>query len=147
MLTQSRPANTPAAVEELEDLPTGKIRKIAAGGYVLLALTEGNDLYAWGGHPGRAALIEEISSSPSPVMVEESDILDCGVGEFHIIVLTTDGVIYTIGGNDNGQLGVPGDKVETWTRVPIHTTAQQRDVVAVGTGPRSSFILTKTLEK
>ncbi|RYO86529.1 hypothetical protein DL766_003026 [Monosporascus sp. MC13-8B] len=67
-VTQESPAEYPGAVRELEELPTGKIKKIVAGGYVVLGLTEGNDLYAWGGHPGRPALIEGISGSPTPMV-------------------------------------------------------------------------------
>jgi regulator of chromosome condensation len=135
----------PGIVEDLEDLPTGKIRKIAAGGYVLLALTEGNDLYGWGGHPGRPALVEGISGIPSPIMVEEKDILDCGVGESHIIVLTTDKDVYVAGKNNNGQLGIEANEAPSWTKAEL-LSARQQDIVAVETGPRSSFVLAKPQE-
>lgn len=136
-------------MQELQDLPTGKIKKIAAGGYVLLALTEGNDLYAWGGHPGRPALIEGISGSPTPVIVEEHDIMDCAVGESHIIVLTEEGHVYVVGDNTNGQLGLPVKRVASWAKVTMPFTSGQSSVVvvvvvvAVEAGPRSSFVLTK----
>lgn len=136
-------------MQELQDLPTGKIKKIAAGGYVLLALTEGNDLYAWGGHPGRPALIEGISGSPTPVIVEEHDITDCAVGESHIIVLTEEGHVYVVGDNTNGQLGLPVKRVASWAKVTMPFTSGQSSVVvvvvvvAVEAGPRSSFVLTK----
>ncbi|RYP68015.1 hypothetical protein DL771_006938 [Monosporascus sp. 5C6A] len=141
-VTQESPAEYPGAVRELEELPTGKIKKIVAGGYVLLGLTEGNDLYAWGGHPGRPALIEGISGSPTPVIVEEHDVTDCALGESHMIILTEGGDVYVIGDNTNGQLGLPVRKTTSWTKAAIPLTAGQ-SVVAVVAGPRSSFILTK----
>ncbi|KAI0385349.1 RCC1/BLIP-II [Hypomontagnella monticulosa] len=141
-ITSSSPADRPGLVEELEDLPTGRITRICAAGYLILALTEGHDLYAWGGHPGREALLEDLSSSPIPVVVDESDIVDCGVGESHLIVLTSDGHVYTIGDNTNGQLGLPVKKAKSWTKVALQLGAG-RILCGVEAGLRTSFILTK----
>ncbi|CAJ2511601.1 Uu.00g072260.m01.CDS01 [Anthostomella pinea] len=140
--THSSPAETPGVVEELEGLPSGKITRIAAAGYIVLALTEGNDLYAWGGHPGRRAIVEGLSESPMPIVVEECDILDCSVGESHVIVLTTNGDAYLIGDNTNGQLGLPIDKATTWMKLSA-IQEEGHPVVAVRAGQRSSFILTE----
>ncbi|KAI1201955.1 regulator of chromosome condensation 1/beta-lactamase-inhibitor protein II [Nemania serpens] len=139
-ITASSPADRPGLVEDLEDLPTGKIEKIAAGGYTILALTEGHDLYAWGGHPARRPVLT-ISGSPSPVDVEENDILDFSVGEAHIIVLSTGGDVYIIGDNTNGQLGLPSERAARWEKVPL--TAPAEAIVGVKAGHRSSFIVTK----
>lgn len=141
-VTHSSPAERPGLVEELEDLPTGKIKKISAAGYLVLALTEGCDLYVWGGHPGRQALLEGLSSSPVPLVVEEKDITDCGVGESHIIVLTSEGDVYSIGENASGQLGLPLKEARSWTKVPLCLRAG-RVVCGVEAGWRTSFILTK----
>ncbi|KAI1418257.1 RCC1/BLIP-II [Hypoxylon sp. FL1857] len=141
-VTHSSPAEKPGLVEELEDLPTGKITKICAAGYLAFALTEGNDLYAWGGHPGRPAILEDLSDSPTPVVVEESDIMDCGVGESHIIVLGSEYEVYVIGNNSNGQLGLPVNEAKSWTRVSLHLEEGQV-VCGVEAGKRTSFILTK----
>ncbi|KAI1097703.1 RCC1/BLIP-II [Jackrogersella minutella] len=141
-VTTSSPAEMPGLAEELDDLPTGKINKISAAGYLILALTEGHDLYAWGGHPGRRALLKELSSSPMPIVVEESDIIDCGVGESHIIVLSSEYDVFVIGDNTNGQLGLPVKEVTSWTKVPLHLGIEHV-VCGVEAGQRSSFILTK----
>ncbi|KAI1093421.1 RCC1/BLIP-II [Rostrohypoxylon terebratum] len=142
LVTDSSPAGRPGLVEELEDLPTGKIIKIFAAGYLVLALTEGHDLYVWGGHPGRKALFEELSGSPMPVVVEESDIIDCGVGESHIIVLTSEHEVYVIGDNTNGQLGLSVNEATSWTKVSLHLKRGQV-VCGVAAGQRTSFILIK----
>ncbi|CAK7198921.1 hypothetical protein SEUCBS139899_001589 [Sporothrix eucalyptigena] len=95
------PADNPGRVTALEDLPTGPIVKLAAGGYVLAALTRGRDLYCWGGYPGRRPMVlEDLTGEPSPIVVlvtadegndKEADIADIGVGDGHMIVLTADG--------------------------------------------------------
>ncbi|KAI1486781.1 RCC1/BLIP-II [Biscogniauxia mediterranea] len=141
-ITPSSPAERPGIIEELEDLPTGKIVKVAAAGYVVLALTEGHDLYAWGGHPGRQAILGDLTGSPAPVLVEECDILDCGAGDSHIIALTVDGDVYVIGDNANGQLGLGVEKTATWVKVPL-SLEEAQSVIGVRAGQRSSFILTK----
>ncbi|KAI1083943.1 RCC1/BLIP-II [Whalleya microplaca] len=141
-ITDTNPAERPGIVEELEDLPTGKVKKISAAGYHILALTEGHDLYAWGGQPGRRPLVEDLSGSPMPVVVEESDILDCSAGDSHMIVLTEQGDVYVIGDNTNGQLGLPVKEATSWTKVPIALQAGH-SVVGVQAGQRTSFILAK----
>lgn len=133
-------ADEPGLVTALQDLPTGPISKIAAGGYLLAALTTGNDLYIWGGHPGRKTVPAGISDEPTPVDIEENDIADVAVGETHIIVLTTDGDVFVIGENGNGQLGLPSKSEESWRRVLLDLQDDRR-VVGVQAGPRNSFLL------
>lgn len=141
-------AQSPGLVSKLADLPTGPISKIAAGGYVLAALTAENDLYVWG-HAGRAVAAGlsgggiEITEDPTPVVIEDHDIADVAVGEAHLVVLTTTGEVFVIGSNINGQLGLPGSKsVEKWTRVePLCPDSSRKHVVAVAAGPRNTFLL------
>ncbi|KAI0194796.1 regulator of chromosome condensation 1/beta-lactamase-inhibitor protein II [Xylaria flabelliformis] len=140
-ITPASPAEKPGLVEDLENLPSGKIKGIEAGGYTALALTEGHDLYGWGGHPARQPLVDTLSGSPSPVDVEENDIEDCSVGETHMIVLTTDGDVYVIGENTNGQLGVLSEGIPKWEKVPL--SHREEAIVGVKAGQRCSFIVTK----
>lgn len=134
------PADEPGLVTALHDLPTGPIRKIAVGGYVLAALTTGDDLYIWGGHPGRKTVPADITDEPSPVDIEENDIADVAVGETHIIALTTSGDVFVIGDNGNGQLGLPRESGESWCRVLLDLKDDRR-VVGVQAGARNSFLL------
>ncbi|EFW98926.1 hypothetical protein CMQ_4778 [Grosmannia clavigera kw1407] len=152
-VTEESPADRPGCATCLEDLPTGPIVKIAAGGYVLTALTSGRDLYAWGGYPGRQPVLEGLTGDPVPIVVvmesEDSsddadiDIVDVGVGEEHMIVLMADGTVCAIGSNSNGQLGLDPDQraaASSWVRVPIPLLSDEH-VVDVVAGPRSSFVL------
>ncbi|KAI1325854.1 regulator of chromosome condensation 1/beta-lactamase-inhibitor protein II [Xylariaceae sp. FL0255] len=141
-VTESSPANKPGMVEDLIDLPSGKIKKIAAAGYMTLALTEGHDLYAWGSHPGRLPVLESISGTPEPVMVEEHDIADFAVGETHVIVLTVNGDIYIVGENTNGQLGLPLERTTKWARISLPLVPGEV-ITGVKAGQRSSLILTE----
>ncbi|KAL8336350.1 hypothetical protein RB601_000256 [Gaeumannomyces tritici] len=148
-VTNSQCSQTPGLVTDLEDLPTGKIKRIAAGGYLLAALTTGGDLYCWGGHPGRKAIIgdssEDMLSGPVPVVVDEdADVTDVAVGESHLIVLTDRADVFVIGENSNGQLGLGKDRsvsARSWTRVELpQPLPQVREIVGVAAGPRCSFI-------
>ncbi|POS86713.1 hypothetical protein EPUL_000875, partial [Erysiphe pulchra] len=94
----------PCLVEDLCHLPTGPIKKISSGGYVSAALTEGNDLYIWGGKLGQPDILSGLTNNPTPVDIEGSDIIDIAVGFDHIIALTTEGKLYTVGFGDCGQL-------------------------------------------
>lgn len=151
------PAGTPALVLDLADLPTGPVIKLAAGGYVLAALTAGNDLYCWG-HAGRSPVLADLFSAdesgagaeadtdrPSPVLIDQGkDVIDVAVGDSHLIVLTSDGEVYVIGDNSNGQLGLPGvSSVRTWTRVSLESTlgTSRSIVTGVAAGPKNSFLI------
>lgn len=125
---------------ELEDLPTGRVKKLAAAGYLLMALTEGNDLYAWGGHPGLPGFLDDISASPSPVVIEDHDIADCAIGQFHAVVLTMSGDVYTAGANANGQLGITTETDSPWSRVPF-SPEPNGTITSVACGPRNSFMI------
>jgi len=127
-------------VQQLQDLPTGPVARIAGGGYTLAALTAGDDLYCWGGHPGQPAVLD-ISGEPAPVVVEEHDISGVAVGSAHVVVLTTGGDVFAVGDNGNGQLGL-GREVRTatsWTKVDVPLRDGQR-VLSVAAGPRSSLL-------
>ncbi|KAJ9141891.1 RCC1/BLIP-II protein [Pleurostoma richardsiae] len=133
-------ADEPGLVSALEDLPTGPITKIAAGGYALAALTEGNDLYAWGGHAARRSIVQDLTGDPTPIIVEEDDIVDFDVGESHMIALTVSGDVFVIGENGNGQLGLDCKTADSWMKVDLDISSR-RKIVGVAAGLRTSFIL------
>ncbi|KAH6622799.1 regulator of chromosome condensation 1/beta-lactamase-inhibitor protein II [Chaetomium tenue] len=142
-LTVSSPAETPSLVTDLDDLPTGPITKLAAGGYVLAALTAGNDLYCWG-HAGRSPMFDELplEDAPNPVVIDDKDIVDVAVGEAHMLVLTADREVYVIGSNRNGQLGLPGvASTRSWMRIDLASVLGTGETVTgVAAGPRTSFL-------
>lgn len=139
-ITDACPAAKPREVADLKDLPTGPVTKLAAGGYLLAAITSGKDLYAWGGHPGRKAVLKEVSVQPSPVLIDEHDIIDVGIGDSHLIALTSDGQVFVIGDNGNGQLGLSVESAPSWTKVNLELGEEQH-VTGVAAGPKNSFII------
>lgn len=140
-VSEANPAEKPGLVSALQELPTGPIVKIAAGGYILAALTAGSDLYLWGGHPGRQTVPTEVTDEPKPIVVEEEDIVDVAIGQSHLLVLTTKGSVYAIGGNENGQLGLlSASKIDTWTLIELDLQ-HGSSVVGLAAGPRASFIV------
>ncbi|KAK4242100.1 E3 ubiquitin-protein ligase HERC2 [Achaetomium macrosporum] len=139
------PADTPGLVPDLEDLPTGPVIKLVAGGYVLAALTAGNDLYCWG-HAGRSPILHDLSDTPSPVVIDDKDIVDVAVGDAHMLALTADGEVYVTGDNANGQLGLPGVRsTTTWTRIDLGSVLDAEEAVVTGlvAGPRNSFLIVR----
>lgn len=154
------PAHVPGRVTLLDDLPTGPIVKLAAGGYVFAALTKGHDLYCWGGYPGQQSVVlEDLVGEPAPVIVsvaanalgtddvEEAEIVDVGVGERHMIVLTANSEVCVIGSNANGQLGLGrewetadrSDVLRTWKKVDGLSSGRNGRVIGVYAGLRTSF--------
>ncbi|RSL47644.1 hypothetical protein CEP53_009856 [Fusarium sp. AF-6] len=145
---ESSPADEPGLVSDLGDLGE-PIKKVAAGGYTLAALTEGGGLYLWGmqspGSQSRHQAFADLSGIPNYVEVDgEKDVQDIALGESHAIALTTDGCVYIVGDNTNGQLGLgtdPSGPVKSWAKVPFNTLSGW-EIVGVEAGPRSSFIVT-----
>lgn len=147
VLTTFSPAVEPCPVSDLDGLD-GPVKRIAAGGYVAAALTQGGSLYVWGtsttGTHRRQQAFSYISGTPDYIEVDGGkDVQDVAVGESHAIVLTTDGCLYVIGGNHNGQLGLGRDeeRVESWTKLDFHPSLDF-EAVGIATGSRVSFILT-----
>ncbi|CAK7275212.1 hypothetical protein SEPCBS57363_006565 [Sporothrix epigloea] len=156
------PAHVPGRLTILDDLPTGPIVKLAAGGYVLAALTKGHDLYCWGGYPGQQSVVlESLVGEPAPVIVsvtanalgaddvEEAEIVDVGVGDRHMIILTANGEVCVIGSNANGQLGLGrewedndrSDVLRTWKKVDDLSSGRGGRVTGVYAGSRTSFVV------
>ncbi|KAL1901405.1 hypothetical protein Sste5346_001810 [Sporothrix stenoceras] len=163
------PAEHPGRVASLDDLPTGPIVKLAAGGHVLAAVTQGRDLYCWGGYPGRRPVLEGVTGEPTPIIIstvspngddEEADIVNVGIGDGHMIVLAADGSVFVIGSNANGQLGLGFESVvdedddegsqtseaktpSAWVKVAwVKVNGLLPDqVTGVYAGPRSSFVV------
>lgn len=141
------PAEVPNGIEDLNDLGES-IKKISAGGYTLGALTDSGGLYLWGmkppGSQSRHTTFTDLGSIPSYVEVDgDKDVQDFAIGESHAIVLTTDGCIYVIGDNTNGQIGLGKSLKESslWSKTYFMLPPDE-EVVAVEAGPRASFIVT-----
>ncbi|QPC71780.1 hypothetical protein HYE68_002532 [Fusarium pseudograminearum] len=148
---ESSPAHVPNAVEDLNDLGES-IKKVSAGGYTVGALTESGGMYLWGmkppGSQSRHAAFTDLGPVPSYVEVDgDKDVQDFAVGESHAIALTTDGCIYVIGDNTNGQIGLGKSVKESalWSKIDFILPPGE-EVVAVEAGPRASFVITAKMQ-
>ncbi|GAB0142124.1 hypothetical protein EsHS_00002688 [Epichloe bromicola] len=148
-ITQESAANNLGLVPDLMSLGD-PVKHITASGYVLAALTESGSVYIWGHNPGGtkrqgSSVFEKLSGIPNYWEVGGGlDVQDFALGESHAIALTTDGGVYVIGANRNGQLGLGqgrGHDEREWSRVELELSASHH-VVGVAAGPRSSFIIT-----
>ncbi|KAI9155406.1 E3 ISG15--protein ligase Herc6 [Paramyrothecium foliicola] len=150
--TDESPANKPGRVVDLEDLDD-PVKRVAAGGYTVGALTEAGSLYIWGtktvGTHRREQAFATLSSVPNYVEVDGGkDVKDVAIGESHALALTTDGCIYVIGNNQNGQLGLGKngrEKTKDWVKVSF-AVPNDHQVVGVAAGPRCSFIITSSIQ-
>lgn len=143
------PAFRPGLVEALGGL---KVSKVAAGGWMNAALTEDRAAYVWGaGMPGTDKTIKLLQeagagevalvsiSSSRDGDVEPLDIMDVGVGDNHIAIVTDGGRLFIVGNNKNGQLGLSSDEawVDEWTDAP--RVANKSNFRGIVCGPQATF--------
>lgn len=158
-----RPSDKPGPVPDLNEIASADdpVKLVTAGGTAVAALTStSRSVYVWGCSPPSASsktpagsdfqtrrrghAFQELSGVPNYTEVDDGkDVVDVALGEAHAIALTLDGLIYVIGENSNGQLGLGREveRAETWTRVPF-LIADGYKIAGVAAGPRASFILT-----
>ncbi|KAK4214449.1 regulator of chromosome condensation 1/beta-lactamase-inhibitor protein II [Rhypophila decipiens] len=91
-----------------------------------------------------------LTADPTPVDVADwKDIADFAIGERHLLALTTEGELFVVGDNSNGQLGLPDveQSTDVWTKVEIDDDRiKSREAVITGVvaGPRNSFVMIRT---
>lgn len=78
-------------------------------------ISQENDLYLWGGEAGTSGeeqikclpeRTEEESKMVKWVEIAGGDVLDVGIGDGHIIALTSDNEVWVCGRGSEGQLGL-----------------------------------------
>ncbi|CEJ94173.1 hypothetical protein VHEMI09721 [[Torrubiella] hemipterigena] len=147
-VSDKQPSNALATVDDLEGLDD-PVTHISAASYTLAALTKSGCIYAWGrsssGTHRQPQALSNLEGMPNYAAVAyDTDIADVAIGDGHAIALTTEGTVYVIGSNSNGQLGL-GDasvsRVDDWTKLDFQ--APTGNVISrVAAGPRTSFIIT-----
>ncbi|KAM7206298.1 Regulator of chromosome condensation 1/beta-lactamase-inhibitor protein II [Rhypophila sp. PSN 637] len=90
------------------------------------------------------------TADPTPVDIADwKDIADFAIGERHLLALTTEGELFVIGDNSNGQLGLPGLErgTDVWTKVEVdddRIKSGEAVITGVVAGPRNSFVIIRT---
>lgn len=113
--------------------------KLAAGREHTCAITSQGDPWCWGrGDNGRlgngSKLSEEVPYGP---IVGVADLVDICAGSEHTCAVTSLGQVQCWGGNDQGQLGMPGSDVDA----PVAALPQISDAVAVRCGHKFTCVM------
>jgi RCC1 and BTB domain-containing protein len=115
---------------------------VACGTHHSLMLTESQEVWTWGsGEFGKLGIGDE-EKHTEPIMItalQGMQIVDVATGGFHSAALTDQGLLYTWGGGDKGQLG-HGD--ENSQNMPMAVEALRgKRVVKVSTGMHHTMAL------
>ncbi|KAL9626596.1 MAG: hypothetical protein Q9204_007184 [Flavoplaca sp. TL-2023a] len=148
------PASHPTVITALDGI---KIAKIAAGTWLIAALSHQKDLYVWG-HTLQQPVADDHScfehlldtngpdGTPEDVhlidIADGQDIEDVAVGDEHLVVLTTTGELWGYGSNDCGQLGLGRDVKTTqgkWVKIYIPDPIEKIQDIAAG--PLNTFVV------
>lgn len=165
--TPQTPARSPSGVSALGGVA---IRKIATGGWISAALSCDDDLYVWGGRPGRAEeegegrievwgkgreererreeeQEEEEEEEVHLVDIEGGvDVVDVAVGEGHVLAVTREGRSWALGEGRWGQLG-SGRRTFEKSWIEVKGLDGKHRVVGVACGFWSSFVITQKSEE
>ncbi|KAL9089057.1 MAG: hypothetical protein Q9165_005870 [Trypethelium subeluteriae] len=128
-------------------LQSTKVKKIAAGGFFTVALTEDGRLFVWGvARPGGPQVT--ISTGDAPAVQEyitdirENTVADAAVGDNHIVALMSDGRVYGVGEGVDGQLGSMPRELEgfaaSWRQI---STEEVPTVKRIACGRQSAFLI------
>lgn len=145
------PADKPGQVEALGGLKIASIQCGPGAGWLASALSEDGALYLWGASmPGEDGVVQCLhEAGPGEVVLvdiqpedntEPVDVISASIGRNHAAVISSDGQLFVIGDNSNGQLGLGQNKpfVEEWTQVPNLLGIQR-----VMAGPKATFAFLK----
>eukprot|EP01116_Phalansterium_solitarium_P019257 TRINITY_DN5320_c0_g3_i1.p1 TRINITY_DN5320_c0_g3~~TRINITY_DN5320_c0_g3_i1.p1 ORF type:complete len:463 (-),score=215.22 TRINITY_DN5320_c0_g3_i1:406-1794(-) len=124
-----------------------RVTAVTCGAEHSLVLTEAGEVYAFGsGGSGRLGFDgPDVESEPLPRLITAlvgKRIVAISAGDFHSLVLTSDGKVYTFGCNDSGQLGL-GDSSNRRQPTLVEALAAEK-VTAIAAGFRHSLVLTAT---
>ena len=126
--------------------PSEKVIAIRAGVNKSVILTNKGGVYGAGPNLGELGLSmynrNTLSFYNVPINNFKGQVIDISIQYFHSIILTNQGVVYTIGPNPNGQLGLGHTQYQMKFK-PVKQTWTGK-VIAISAGRHHSIILTDT---
>lgn len=135
------PRTQPCIVEGLDGVA---MDQVSCGNWHSLALSQCGDIYSWGSNADK-----QLGHSAESATVAIPTLVDVGGGETdfkcvccgarHSVGLTTQGLLFTWGWNEYGQLG---HSVQSGASLPPAQVSMYKEVLWVHCGPWSTFILT-----
>ncbi|KAI4240089.1 MAG: hypothetical protein L6R40_005328 [Gallowayella cf. fulva] len=148
------PASVPAVLSALDGIP---IANIAAGKWLVAAVSCEKDLYVWGhvlqlpfavDHSCFAKILSTLDEDDKPEDVHlvdvggNLDVEEVAVGDDHLIVRTTIGDVWGYGSNEFGQLGLGrGVKSTQGEWVKIYVPAKDERVRELTAGPLTTLLV------
>lgn len=141
------PTSVPVPIQTLVDEGFRAV-KVVAGDSISAAISDAGELRVWGTFAGTEGRVGFSSSTlhqycPAPIpSLSHQRIVSAAAGNNHLLLLTADGDVYTMGSGADGQLG---RRVLDWHKA--HGTVPRRVIlgkrarkaVAVGAGNNHSF--------
>ena len=86
-----------------------KIKQVCCGQLHTLALSVGGQLFSWGGsYRGKQGERKQVKELPKPMLIEalkDTKVSQIGTGRYFSAALSEEGVLFTWGCGENGQLG------------------------------------------
>lgn len=104
------------------------VKKVAVNGYCTAAITDYNELYMWGYNRYIPNSDADSTDTLKPKMIMTS-VIDVAFGENFVVIVKTNGDVYTWGWKDYGQLGYSTDEYIEYNPKKI-----MEDVVSVSAG-------------
>jgi alpha-tubulin suppressor-like RCC1 family protein len=125
--------------------PGSYVKKIACGGRHSAVITDAGALltFGWGlyGQCGQGSTDDELSPGcVSALLGIHIDGVSAGL--WHTVCISTDGDVYSFGGNQFGQLGTATDQAETIPRLLDAPSLENVHAKVVSCGARHSAVLT-----
>jgi alpha-tubulin suppressor-like RCC1 family protein len=129
---------------------TVKVKDVEAGYYHSAAITEEGALYTWGANPdGRLfrppirIRYQKFKCDTVPTKVHDlADVASLSLGKTHSILLTTEGIVYTAGTNNHGELGANPNAEMEQAFFRVATFSGVLKGKSVGCGDSFSLVLT-----
>ncbi|KAL4443784.1 hypothetical protein ABPG75_011521 [Micractinium tetrahymenae] len=104
------------------------VTQVICGRYHTLCVTATSQVYAWGRNSSGQLGLGDTVDRRGPTLVEglwALPVQQLAAGEAHSVALTSNGFLFTWGGNDSGQLGLP-HAAEVATQIQASRTASER---------------------
>eukprot|EP01080_Neovahlkampfia_damariscottae_P010521 gene10521-3043_t len=114
--------------------------KICAGYFHSMVLLQNGTVYTFGhntyGQLGDKSLVSK--PNPVPLYSNNYDIISISAGNYHSMILKSNGKVFVFGYNSEGQLG---DNTLINKNIPTYLPFKNSDIIKIAAGDRTSFIL------
>lgn len=113
--------NSDSRIHLTPEYVMSNIIKIDAGKSEVIALNKAGYVYTWGkNNGGSLGVIGTSEDQYKPIRIRNiAGAIDIAAGEYHSMVLTSDGTVWTTGRNTSGQLGRDVQKSEYFEKVEL----------------------------